>query len=238
MSYLSIPYAGAVGSVDAVLLDAGGVLLLPTPDVMLPPLRAAGVDPTPDVLRRAHYRATAARDAESGFGWGLYRRTYAESCGVAPDRVEWAAEELGRVFDGRTWMQVTPGAVDTLRRIAATGVPMGIVSNSVGTIAEMLHEAGVCQVGPGPCVEVAVVVDSDLIGIEKPAPGIFQHALKALGVTPERAVHVGDTARADVDGARAAGVRPLHLDPYGDCPDPAGDHEHLDSLDEVLEILD
>lgn len=222
---------------DAVLLDVGGVLLLPTSEVMLPPLAAAGAHPTEETLRRAHYRATAVRDAHPGAGWELYRRTYAQTCGVAPEYVGRVADEIGRVLDGRTWMRVAPGAVDALRTVAEAGTPMGIVSNSVGVIAEMLAEAEVCQVGPGPCVEVAVVVDSALIGIEKPAPEIFDAALEKLDVLPRRTVYVGDTARADVDGARAAGIRPLHLDPYGDCPDPAGDHEHIDGLDRLATML-
>ncbi len=233
----AISYGVAVSSVDAVLLDAGGVLLLPTPAVTVPPLRAAGASPALATLRRAHYRATGAKDADGTAGWDLYRRTYAETCGVAPDRVEEAAHELGQVFDGRTWTQVAPGAVEALQRISAAGLPAGIVSNSVGTIAEMLEVAGVCQLGPGPCTEVAVIADSYLIGVEKPAPGIFQHALQRLAIPPERAVHVGDAARADVHGARAAGVRPIHLDPYGDCPDPPGDHEHVRDLGEMLSLV-
>ena len=50
------------------------------------------------------------------------------------------------------------------------------------------------------------------------------------------AVHVGDMASADVDGAHAAGVRPLHMDPFGDCPYPAGHHEHVRSLGDVVAI--
>jgi putative hydrolase of the HAD superfamily len=76
-----------------------------------------------------------------------------------------------------------------------------------------------------------------VVGYEKPDPRIFHVALDKLGVAPERAVHVGDTACADIDGARAAGVRPLHLDPYGFCPRPAGDHEHVGSLAEVAALV-
>jgi putative hydrolase of the HAD superfamily len=49
-------------------------------------------------------------------------------------------------------------------------------------------------------------------------------------------VHVGDSLRYDVTGAQAAGVRPLHLDPYGFCPLPDG-HEHLRRLDDVISVI-
>jgi len=40
----------------------------------------------------------------------------------------------------------------------------------------------------------------------KPDPIPFHRALDAIGVTPERAVHVGDSLKADVAGAHAAGL--------------------------------
>jgi putative hydrolase of the HAD superfamily len=55
-------------------------------------------------------------------------------------------------------------------------------------------------------------------------------------VAASDAVHVGDMASADVDGAHAAGIRPLHLDPFADCPYPAGHHEHVRTLAEVVVI--
>jgi putative hydrolase of the HAD superfamily len=76
-----------------------------------------------------------------------------------------------------------------------------------------------------------------VVGHAKPAPEIFRVALEKLGVAADDAVHIGDTAWADVDGARAAGVRPLHLDPFGDCPDPAGEHEHVRSLGDIGAVL-
>jgi putative hydrolase of the HAD superfamily len=89
-------------------------------------------------------------------------------------------------------------------------------------------------------VPVAAVIDSTVVGIEKPDPRIFALALDALGVPADQVssvVHVGDSIFADVRGAQAAGIRPLHLDPYGDCPSPPGDHEHVRSLAEVAELV-
>jgi putative hydrolase of the HAD superfamily len=86
---------------------------------------------------------------------------------------------------------------------------------------------------------VGVVLDSAVVGVSKPDPRIFALALDALGV-PQSAsgtvVHVGDSLRYDVTGAIAAGVRPLHLDPYGFCPAPDG-HEHIRRLDQIPALL-
>jgi putative hydrolase of the HAD superfamily len=56
-------------------------------------------------------------------------------------------------------------------------------------------------------------------------------------VPPSRTVlHVGDSLRFDVAGALAAGLQPVHLDPYGFCPAPVG-HPHIRALAELAGML-
>jgi putative hydrolase of the HAD superfamily len=62
---------------------------------------------------------------------------------------------------------------------------------------------------------VEVVVDSQVVGVEKPDPTIFSHALDAMRLDPARCLYVGDSVRNDVRGARAAGLVPVLLDPSG-----------------------
>ena len=57
----------------------------------------------------------------------------------------------------------------------------------------------------------AVVISAEL-GIGKPDPRIFTHALAALGVTPAVATMVGDSLERDVRGARRAGMGTVWLD--------------------------
>ena len=47
---------------------------------------------------------------------------------------------------------------------------------------------------------------SAAVGVAKPNPLIFRYALERLGVEPAVAVHIGDSAKEDVEGALAAGV--------------------------------
>jgi putative hydrolase of the HAD superfamily len=81
-----------------------------------------------------------------------------------------------------------------------------------------------------------MIVDSAILGIAKPDPGIFHHVAETLGVRPERCLYVGDTVRYDVLGARAAGFHPFHFDPHGLCVSQ-DDHPHLRSLGEVAALL-
>jgi len=78
----------------------------------------------------------------------------------------------------------------------------------------------VCQVGPGEHVPVLVIIDSHVVGVAKPDPGIFQHALEVFpGIERSRIAYVGDSVTMDVGGASAAGLHPILLDPYDDHPE-------------------
>ena len=133
------------------------------------------------------------------------------------------------------WAHVGLGAMDGLRAVAALGLPMGVVSNSDGSVEGDLRRLGVCHVpaasdGPEPLrpgSPMGVILDSAVVGVAKPDPAIFRIALDALGVPAGRSVlHVGDSLRYDVAGALAAGLQPVHMDPYGFCPAPDG-HPHV-----------
>ena len=49
-------------------------------------------------------------------------------------------------------------------------------------------------------------------------------------------LHVGDSLRYDVAGALAAGLQPVHMDPYAFCPAPDG-HPHVRSLAGLAELI-
>lgn len=224
------------GPIEAVLLDVGGVFFVPHHQFLGPPIESAGGSADEAVLDRAHYAGMAAMDAAGRVDWDRYKAALAAAAGVPAERVPEAVDALnGALGAANLWSRLLPGSLEGLRAIAATGVGIAIVSNSDGTVERLLTESGVCQVGAGHGVEVVAIIDSHVVGIEKPDARIFHLALQALEVSAERAVHVGDTAFADIDGARAAGVRSLHLDPYGDCPRPPGDHDHVRSLLEVAQ---
>lgn len=221
----------------AVLVDAGGVFFIPHADPIAEALQKIGLEIDPLAVERAHYCGIAAVDAEAGVGEDPrgYLRAYVAALGVPTERSGDAAAELLALWEAREanlWRQAVGGAVGGLRAIAAAGVQIAIVSNSDGTVEEQLLAHEVCQVGAGAGVPIASVVDSFVIGCAKPDPRIFDHALACLGVAPENAIHVGDSVRYDVEGARAAGVFPVHLDPYGLCV--ATDHDHVEELGGVV----
>lgn len=229
-------------AVEAVFLDAGGVFHVPDHDIIKRALRRAGVDTDldPGRLDRAHFVGVAALEhwpTEQQGMWAAYQEAYARAVGVTDDRLAEAVVALNTVFstEPEIWSRVLPGSVAALRRLYHLGVTLAVVSNSDGTVERRLAEHGICQVGDGAGVPVSIVVDSAVVGVAKPDPGIFRFALEATGVSPAEVLYVGDTIGADVVGARAAGLRPVHLDPHDLCSDPS--HYDVRSLDEVVDLV-
>jgi putative hydrolase of the HAD superfamily len=198
------------------VFDVGGVLVVPDPYVLGPLLEPYGGDVSFDVLVRAHYVGMHALDTRGAVhdDWSVYNDAYVRATGIPDDEVDEAAALLGMTRSPWLWRRPIPGAVDALRELAFRGVPIGVVSNASGQIEAMLRRFGICQVGAGAGVEVTVIVDSHLVGVAKPDPRIFGHALDVLGVEPARVAYVGDSVINDVAGATAAGMQPVLLDPY------------------------
>jgi putative hydrolase of the HAD superfamily len=225
--------------IEAVLVDVGGVLVLPDHDRIVGAFERAGAHVDRALLDRAHYAGIAALtefvegDREI---WVAYDRAYARECHTPEDAVDEVVEHLLSEFATQgVWSRTVPGSVDALRGLTELGVRLAIVSNADGTAEQRLREDGICQVGPGPGVPVGAILDSTAVGVSKPDPRIFELALDALAMPAERAIHVGDTPGADVDGARAAGVHPVLVDPYDFHPDL--DVERVASLLDVVDLV-
>ena len=226
---------------DAVILDVGGVLLVPHEEPVNQALGAFGISLDGEESERAHYFGVHAMDLadDEAAARLAYLVGFAEAAGVPASSVDAAVERMTEVWSGPTidlWRRLVSGSADGLRRLAASGRKMGIVSNADGTIEEQLRRNEICQVGEGLGVPVLAIVDSHVVGVAKPAAEIFRHALEPLEVAPSSAVYVGDTVRYDVRGARNAGLRPLHFDPFSLCLE-RDDHEHVKRLGDVAPLL-
>ena len=222
----------SVDRVDAVLCDAGGVLLMPDPDVLRSLLESTGLCPTDAVCERAHFEAMRALDQHGHTAYSVGHRAFARSIGATPAQLEDAAAAVGQLYT-RHPLKPVPTAAPSLQRLAEAGLALGVVSNASGTMADQLAAHEICSVGGTGGVTVAVVVDSEIVGIEKPDPGIFQIALDALRVPASRCVYIGDSVHFDVHGARAAGLHPVHVDPHELCGDPT--HLHAASVSQFTD---
>lgn len=203
---------------DAILFDAGGVLVLPDPTVIGPLLAPYGGSMSVDAHRRAHYAAMWAKSdrSEPEASWSVYDDAYVAAVGVSDANLDEAAFVLGRTRTPWLWRWTIPETRAALDALAAAGVPMGVVSNASGQIEAMLVRE-VCQVGPGLHAEMRCIVDSHIVGVAKPDPAIFDHALSHFAeFERSRIAYVGDSVMMDIGAARAAGLHPILLDPYDD----------------------
>lgn len=126
------------------------------------------------------------------------------------------------------WRIMHDDTPDVLAALRARGYTLGVVSNADGRAAAGLDACGLT-------LHFTAVIDSHLVGVEKPDPRIFHLALAACGAVPAETVFVGDIYEIDVRGARNAGITPLLLDPLGLYG--AVDCERIDSLARLLDIL-
>lgn len=218
---------------EAVIFDAGGVLLLPNFSAGRPVLRSLGCDPNEADWVRAHYVTMAAIDSEERPDSPALRRLFASTVGVPDEHLDTSVSLIEELVVSTPWAPV-PEACQILKDLVAAGLKLAVVSNADGKVAEELETGHVCSTRDGSLPRVEVIVDSHLVGMEKPDPRIFHLALDALQVPADRAIHLGDSVRFDVNGAARAGLHPIHLDPHQSCP---GDHSHFLSLDEFRDWL-
>jgi putative hydrolase of the HAD superfamily len=220
---------------DALIFDVGGVLLVPHAE---PVGATLGLSLDPQRAERAHYEGVRALDAasDSEAERYAYLEGYASAIGLTNEQLPEAIPRMRALWSASTldlWRQPVRGSVEALQRLRHGPRKLAIISNSDGTVEEQLRRGQICQVGEGLGVPVLAIIDSHVVGVAKPAAEIFRHALEPLGVAPERAAYVGDTRRYDVAGARAAGLQPIHFDPYALCPEQ-DDHAHVARLEELL----
>lgn len=91
-----------------------------------------------------------------------------------------------------------PGILTLLEQVQAAGIPSAVVSNKFDDAVK-----GLCHHYFGS--RVAVAIGESATVRKKPAPDSALAALDTLGVTPDRAVYIGDSD-VDIETARAAGM--------------------------------
>ena len=213
-----------------ILFDVGNTLFHVDYAFIVGVLAEHGHAVEPDALRVAEYVAKAAVDraltANGALDVGLWRdnaarrpsyfATVLEAVGVPAASAACIVDVLQEHNRARCLWRVmepdTPAVLDALR---ARGLALGVVSNADGRVEADLVRAGLRG-------RFATVVDSHVVGVEKPDPAIFHLALAHMHAEPATTLYVGDVFSIDVLGARSAGLAAVLLDPLGDYPGADG----------------
>jgi putative hydrolase of the HAD superfamily len=219
-----------VAGVDLLCLDAGNTVIFLDHDRLArlarQAVRAGGgmreLAISPELLIRTEGEAkrlaelAELHDAEWSFRDRPGARTWGKMVGTMLVRAGVEASALPAVLDvvwrdherKNLWWKVPAGLGEALDAIRALGVKVAIISNSEGMLERLFQELGVRE-------HLDLVVDSGLVGVEKPDPGIFQIAFEHFGVPADRALHLGDVFATDILGARRAHTRYALVDPFG-----------------------
>lgn len=228
----------------AVFLDAGNTLLFPRLDVVAQAITELGYPATVEDLQAAE-RAGKARLDE--WLWPQIRRQqlpssvdfyyWGESLGhllshlQVPDgeRAAVLREISAQFHEINLWSHVEPSTAPYLRALGARGYYLGVISNSIGTMEQQLGRLGLAQY-------FQTILDSAVVGVEKPHPEIFRIALRRSGFPASQAVFVGDTYSTDVGGAQLAGLSGILMDRVGAYPEaPCPRITSLPELDQFLD---
>ncbi len=210
--------------IRALLFDAAGTLIEP-------------VEPVAVVYRRHAAEAGLELDAEA------IKETFAEIFSSIGDP-EWDAHSNGDAAEREWWEQVVgatlcraargslpedlvgrcfvtlfahyaapaawrvfPEVPEVLAAASEAGLRLAVVSNFDRRLHGILSGHG---------LKFERVMTSADARARKPDPSIFRQTLEHLGLSRDEVFHVGDSRRADLEGARSAGIdafllgRPVH----------------------------
>lgn len=142
---------------------------------------------------------------------GRHRACWLELYGPLDELAPGMAIHLYERDTGPDGWKAFDDAGPTLAALHAAAVRIAIVSDVAFDLRPLLEASGLARF-------VSACVLSYRLGVTKPDPAMFLRACADLGVAPERALMVGDSAAAD-GGAAALGMPVLLLPPHsGDGP--------------------
>lgn len=202
----------------AVIFDAGNTLLRMNYAIIAEHLGTRGRRVTVEEVEEAELRARVRLDphlapgssTESTVTHGRYLRYLLEHLAITEEAEIDAIARWRRGYNLPVglWNRADPEAIEAVRRVRAAGLVAGVISNSNGSVRSILAETGLAA-------HLHFILDSSVVGVEKPDPRIFALGLREAGVTAAEAIYVGDLYSVDVLGARAAGLDGILLDPRG-----------------------
>jgi putative hydrolase of the HAD superfamily len=148
--------------------------------------------------------------------------------------------QIIQAFEDPATYRLYPEVIPTLEALKQANYRLAIISNWSWHLPELAEALSLT-----PYFEQ--IYTSARVGFAKPHPAIFKSALAGLNRTPEETIHIGDSYRADVQGASRVGIRALWLRRPGEMPlyeadlaeqkDP-GPVESIRTLSEVVTYLD
>ena len=145
----------------------------------------ATAGPNPAKAMRGAVAAYCAGDDEAKQVWREAEEQYHQMR---------APRQYGLLLDG-----VTPVLQDLRRDFR-----LGVIANQQTAVLESFSDYGIAGL-------FDVIVISEIVGLYKPDPAIFQYGLDQAGVAAAEVIYVGDRADNDVAPAKALGMKTIRF---------------------------
>jgi len=222
--------------VDVVFFDVHGTLIRQThtpPEIFrtlcaeagmeIPLARIQSAYPPLDELPK---RAEAYEGDEDAF-WRGVNADILRNLGIS-DEDGSLAEHLMTGFKRADWWAAYDDALPTVEALSSAGYRVGTIANARHLVMGRLHRTGLLE-------RFDAITYSEEVGYKKPDARLFEVALGRMNVSAERAVHVGDRLREDIQGAQGYGLRAILIDREDRHSD--ADCERVRGLTELAERL-
>ncbi|MGE3956031.1 MAG: HAD family hydrolase [Vicinamibacterales bacterium] len=144
-----------------------------------------------DVLGRALGHATDALDIMRVVTHGI-------DPSVGHDRIVAAVETRRRRIEDAL-LRPDPAFIEALDLVRAAGIRTALVSDAGADDVECWQASPLRERLDAVCFSFA-------LGVRKPDPRIYQHAMAAVGAVPAETLFVGDGGSDELQGARALGI--------------------------------
>jgi putative hydrolase of the HAD superfamily len=139
-------------------------------------------------------------------------------------------DDVFDAFGGPSYWAIYPDTPGVLRGLKEQGYELGIISNFDSRLFNVLRGLGIVDL-------FDTITISSLAHAAKPAPKIFQLALDKHAMDPDDAVHVGDSRRDDVEGARKAGLQAVLIERESQLSSSASNIPTIQSLEQLPALI-
>jgi putative hydrolase of the HAD superfamily len=181
----------------AVIFDYGMVLTgKPNAEAHDALVRLTGL--APDRFEQLYWTDRHAYDEGKLSGITFWQKFLADAGLDAPASL---VEELNR-WDARMWTTQNPAMLDWQLQLRQHGLRTAILSNMGDSVLENIQREF------DWLSRFDVLVWSYQLGMAKPDPAIYLHALEKLGTQPEETLFIDDK-QVNIDAARDLGIRAI-----------------------------
>ena len=199
----------------AVFFDFGDTLAGLSPsreELFARAARATGLELEIEPVRRAyatvdfHTKYSSIHITNREDFYHNYNRQLCEALGVSSYFERLNPVLVAHFQQNKRWVLFNDAA-STLQRLRGRGIRLALVANWDSNLGTLTAELGIREL-------FSAIVSSEEAGVEKPDPAIFRRAAEnlALALEVDRVLYVGNEYRADVLGARSAGLTPVLID--------------------------